>query len=203
MSERPKDETMGNQQETDIAWLAGIFDGEGSITVTLNGATKHPNQNARKTAMTIANSDERIILRSVQILESIGIRPYVGCLEPASHQRLKRWRIAIAKRADIQRLTELLIPQLTAKKEQAILLNRYVSSRIDREEKNGARLTRQPISVDESSWGDHIVEFNDPLSGPSQTARKGAVSELHMIQSGLMREHERATEMIAPALQGE
>lgn len=186
MSENSKDNTMANQQETDIAWLAGIFDGEGSITVTYNGRTKHPEMNARKTAMTIANSDERIILRSVNILESIGIHPYIGCLEPASHQRLKRWRVAIAKRSDIQKLTELLIPQLTAKKEQAILLNRYVSSRIDREERNGARLTRQPISSDETSWGDQIIDFNDPLSGPSQTARKDAGDNLRMIQSGLM-----------------
>ena len=186
MSERPMDETMGNQQETDAAWLAGIFDGEGSITVTRNGATKHPEQNARKTEMTIANSDERIILRAVRILESIGIRPYVGCLEPGSHQNLKRWRVGITKRSDVKRLTELLIPQLTAKKEQAILLNRYVTSRIDRETAHGNRLTRQPISSDEAKWGDELVGFNNPLSGPSQTVRKDAATELRMIQSGLM-----------------
>lgn len=186
MSENSKDVTMVNQQETDIAWLAGIFDGEGTVTVTRNGSTKHPEQNARKTEMTIANSDERIILRSVNILESIGIRPYVGCLEPASHQRLKRWRVAVSKRSDVKKLTELLIPQLTAKKEQAILLNRYVTSRIDRETLAGNRITRQNISTDEASWGDEIVNFNNPLSGPSQIAREAAKKDLQMIRSGLM-----------------
>ncbi len=185
MSENSEDKTMANQQETDIAWLAGIFDGEGTISVTKNNGTKNPEWNCRKTDMAIGNGDERIILRAVQILESLGIRPYLTCAEPASHQRLKRWRIGVTKRADVRRLTELLIPQLTAKKEQAILLNRYVTSRIEREEKLG--MTRKnPVSLDEVSLGNQILDFNNPLSGPSQTAREDARNSLRMIQSGLM-----------------
>lgn len=190
---------MVNQQETDIAWLAGIFDGEGTITVTHNGSTKHPGQNARKTEMVIPNGDERLILRSIEVLESMGIKPYVTCLEPASHQRLKRWRVGITKRSDILILTEKLIPYLTAKREQAILLKRYVASRIERELASGNRLTRKPISEEEAFLSDKIVELNNPLSGPSQTLREGAKNSLHMIKSGLTRNRERAAEMTAPA----
>jgi len=190
---------MANQQETDVAWLAGIFDGEGTISVTRNGQTKHPEMNARKTEMTIANGDERIILRALEVMESIGIKPYVGCLEPASHQRLKRWRVSVSKRSDVLILTGRLIPHLTAKREQAMLLKRYVASRITREEANGARLTRKPISEEESFLGDKVVEFNNPLSGSSQTVREGAKNKLHMIQSGLMRNRERVAEMTTPA----
>lgn len=189
---------MVNQQETDVAWLAGIFDGEGTITVTRNGSTKHPEQNARKTEMVIPNGDERIVLRCVETLESIGIKPYVTCLEPGSHQRLKRWRVGISKRADILVLTEKLIPYLTAKREQAILLKRYVVSRIDRENANGNRLTRQRISEEESFLGDKIVEFNDPLSESSQTVRGGAKHKMRMIQSGLTRNRERVAETTTP-----
>ena len=193
---------MVNQQETDVAWLAGIFDGEGTITVTRNGSTKHPEQNARKTEMVIANGDERIILRAIEVLESIGIKPYITCMEPASHQRLKRWRVGITKRVDVFTLTGILIPHLTAKKEQATLLKRYVASRIERETANGNRLTRQKISEEESFLGDKVVEFNNPLSESSQTVREGAKNRLHMIQSGLTRNRERAAEMTSPAQQG-
>lgn len=199
MSENSTDATMGNQQETDVAWLAGIFDGEGTITVTRNGSTKHPEQNARKTEMTIPNGDERMILKIIIVLESLGIKPYVTCLEPASHQRLKRWRVGVTKRTDISTLSGALIPYLSCKREQAILLKRYVDSRIKRETENGNRLTRKPISEEEKFLGDKIVEFNNPLSGSSQTVREGAKNELRMIQSGLTRNRERVAEMTTPA----
>lgn len=185
---------MDYQQETEIAWLAGIFDGEGTMTVTRNGSTKNPEQNARKTEMVIPNGDERIILRSIEVMENIGIKPYVTCSDPASHQRLKRWRVCVSKRSDIVKLTGALIPYLTAKKEQAMLLKRYVESRISREESNGARLTRKKISEEEAFLGNKVVEFNDPLSESSQAIRGDAKQQLRMRWSGLTRERERLAE---------
>jgi len=76
------DVTMGNQQENpsteELAWLAGIIEGEGSISM-----------NARKKSwngwngigvdvnITIANTDSGIIYKSVGIFRKLGVEPKI------------------------------------------------------------------------------------------------------------------------------
>jgi hypothetical protein len=182
MGENPTDVTMGNQQETDIAWLAGVFDGEGTLSLGKNNGTKHPDWNARKITLVVPNSDERLILRAVEIFERMGITPYITCGEPNAHQNLDRWRVCVTQREDVRKVVIALIPYLTAKREQAILMRRYVESRLKREfilnqkQPDGKRhkLTRRPISEAETKLADRLLTYNDPLSGPSQTIRKAA-----------------------------
>lgn len=63
---------MGNPQERSLAWLAGIIDGEGSITVQ---AITLKNGNLRITPfICINNNDMGIIKESQRILDEIGIQ---------------------------------------------------------------------------------------------------------------------------------
>lgn len=201
---------MGNQQEMDIAWLAGIFDGEGTITMTKNNGTKNPDWNARKSEMSVTNCDERLIVKCIVILERIGIRPYVTEIHPrkrvnARSNTQKAYRVCVSKLKDTQTLSRLLAPHLTSKVDQAILMDRYASSRLERawllgqKQNDGKKhkLTRRPISSEEAIAADHLVEFNNRFSRSSTTAREGALAYLveRKIQSGLMRKHEKSAEM--------
>lgn len=162
------------------------MDGEGTIGLTSNRSTKNPASNARKSEFCFSNGDERMILKCVNVIESIGISPYVTCLEPRAHQNLKRFRVCVSKLADIKVLTELMIPHLTSKLEQAILMNRYVTSRLSDPWINGDlqpdgkrhKATRRRISPDEAAWADRVAQLNDPASRASTTAREGAAIEL-------------------------
>lgn len=196
---------MGNQQEMDIAWLAGIFDGEGTITMTKNHGTKHPDWNARKSEMSISNCDERLIVKCVSIIESNGIRPYITCIVPKKRGSLKAYRVCVSKLADTKRLAELMLPHLTSKLEQATMMIRYSTSRLDRafilneNQPDGKKhmLTRRPISQEEQEAADLLLEYNNRNSRSSTTAREGArlMLERRKIQSGLMRKHKKSAEM--------
>lgn len=200
---------MGNQQEMDLAWLAGIFDGEGTITMTKNWTTKHPNNNARKCEMSITNCDERLVVKCVSILEANGIRPYITNIVPRKSGNQKAYRVVVTKMVDTKKLSEMLSVHLTSKFEQAIALNRYVTSRLDRAfilnqtQPDGKKhmLTRRPISKDEEKDADLILEYNNRKSSSSTTAREGArlMLERRKIQSGLMRKYKRSAEMTGPA----
>jgi hypothetical protein len=200
---------MGNQQEMDIAWLAGIFDGEGTITMTKNNGTKHPEWNARKSEMSIANCDERLIVKCVSILESNGIRPYITTISPRKNLNQFAYRMCVSKLADTKKLAEMLLPHLTSKREQATMMIRYATSRLDRafilneSMPDGKKhmLTRRPISKDEQESADLLIEYNNRNSRSSTTAREGAklMLERRKIQSGLMRKYKKSAEMTGSA----
>jgi hypothetical protein len=178
MSDNLQDVTIGNQQETDIAWLAGIIDGEGSFTVTKNkyAPDKPPSV---KAALTIPNTDERIILKSVQILERFEVSFYISD-HAAKNTRKRYWVVAVSKLSDLMRLTERLIPHLSGKKEQALLLHRYTSLRqtgpwIDKGINPVTRkhqMGRRPLACEEWDLVNKIYQENG--KGSSTTTREAA-----------------------------
>ena len=64
------DKTMGNQQERHFGWLAGIIDGEGTITFQ---TYKHHNHIRITPFICIVNTDMKIINECNRILEMIGV----------------------------------------------------------------------------------------------------------------------------------
>lgn len=64
---------MGNQQERSLAWLAGIIDGEGTISVQVYTM---PDGRVRITPfVAVANTDEGILTEAMAILSDIGVGP--------------------------------------------------------------------------------------------------------------------------------
>ena len=67
------DATMGNQQERSLAWLAGIIDGEGTISAQVYTL---PDGRVRITPfVAVANTDEGILAEAMAILTEIGQGP--------------------------------------------------------------------------------------------------------------------------------
>lgn len=125
---------MGNQQakSVELAWLAGIIDGEGSILLGSKGkANKHPGYHGIQVGATIhiTNTDGNIINRCVEIISSLGVNCHIANKGFTPNHSVV-YRIDIGKMAHIKTLLEALMPYLIGKIGQAKLVHRFVSQRI-------------------------------------------------------------------------
>lgn len=78
-SKNVKDVTMGNQQATatELGWLAGIIDGEGYLGLSVSKNLTIENKASFITPMMhICNTEEKIVLKTSEILQKLGIKTY-------------------------------------------------------------------------------------------------------------------------------
>lgn len=73
------DETMANQQETELAWLAGLIEGEGWICMVPYHTTAYKGKKYEVVRPTIgvSNTDHVMMEKVISILEFLGIKHYV------------------------------------------------------------------------------------------------------------------------------
>jgi hypothetical protein len=125
---------MDNPQVTDwqIAWLAGIWDGEGTISVRRN---KKINQFSPRVSM--VNTSPDIINYVDQLLTQLDIPHYIrekgeGGFDGSSKQC---WIISMDTLSSASRFLETVGPYLVGKYERAKLLEKFVNSRVNRRDK--------------------------------------------------------------------
>lgn len=134
-TKNPNDETMNNQQATltDLAYLAGIIDGEGWV-----GLQKRLQKRwiTYKPALRVTNTDANIINRIYEIWEKIGVSGHIYENEQSSSvpNGKQIMNLQLNKGTDIQKVLEQVIPFLVGKKARAIMLVRYLTKTVDREE---------------------------------------------------------------------
>lgn len=134
-SDNAKDNMIGNQQATptDLAYLAGIIDGEGWI-----GLQKRLQKRwiTYKPTIRVTNTDSNIINRVYEIWESCGISGHIYENEqnPSVTNGKQILNLQLNKRIDIQTVLEAVIPYLVGKKARAIMLLRYLKNEVDREQ---------------------------------------------------------------------
>lgn len=104
--------------ECEIAWAAGLFEGEGSLSVRT--------ANSRQAVITIASTDRDVIERFAKVVS--GERPVQGPHSPGRSARgyksIYRWQSA--RWAEIKRIGELLRPWLSERR--TAQLNRVLGS---------------------------------------------------------------------------
>lgn len=113
--------------ETDLAWLAGIWDGEGSIFMQV--------QIKRQLTPTISmdNTDPAIVAKTVEILKSLGLNIHINEYKNKKGSTRPVWRVATSRLDYIKIFTDALIPYLQGeKKSKAKLVNQFVTSRLSR-----------------------------------------------------------------------
>lgn len=151
-----RDETMGNQQERSLAWLAGILDGEGTVSIQVYTL---PDGRIRITPfVAIVNTDEGILQGCREILEEIGVA-YRNCKAPSSGHGFQGKLVCSNLRIDgqkpVKKLLEVIGEYLRSKKRQnAATVLRYLQSRevngFSRDEKGRVRrseYTRSEIEM--------------------------------------------------------
>ena len=130
-AKKPEMETMVNPQVTvaEIAWLAGIWDGEGSITVHRN--VKISQYSPR---ISMVNTNPFILQRVCEILDKSGIH---YCMRERGlggfeGSRRQCWIISIDTLAHCSRFINLCESYLVGKIGQAKLQKRFIDSRLKR-----------------------------------------------------------------------
>lgn len=125
---------MDNQQVTqlEIGWLAGFVDGEGYIGISeYKTRRRHPSYSC---ALQISNTDEAMILRAQNIIQRLGVNPYIRIHGHGLRNKPKSkivWVLVVHRMNKLIRILEVIIPHLTgSKKERGDLVFEYCKSRM-------------------------------------------------------------------------
>ena len=119
--------------EKRIVWLAGLTDGEGTITVFTHKDNSQKWEFRRYTAIyCIVNTDPNIINEVQKILNDMGVSSYVFLRKSLNDKHSDAFQLSTRKMSHVKVLLEKLIPYLIGKKAQAELTLRFVNSRLNR-----------------------------------------------------------------------
>ena len=119
--------------QTDIAWLAGFFDGEG--TISLHRANlkiwKHPYLCPTFQA---PNTDKRLIIHAADIIEQmIGVRPSITVSNKGGNGCKKAWRVRVKSQRQLAVILPILMLYLVSKGRQAELVLAFCQRRTYRQ----------------------------------------------------------------------
>lgn len=128
---------MGDQQakKTDLAWLAGIVDGEGSILILKNGHKGSYKGHNMVVMFHVTNTCGNIIAKTQEIIESLGVGCYIRTRENKGYKWKPSFRLDVSKFAHLKILLEAIRPYLVSKHGQADLVLRFINKRIDKNRK--------------------------------------------------------------------
>lgn len=118
-------------KETDLSWLAGIWDGEGSITMFSHTETN----GSKKICPTccVINTDINIINEVQRILVGLGCNFVIHEHKPLNKKHKLQWRITTRNMYYIKLFLEAISLHLRSeKKAKAEIVLRYVKQRMDK-----------------------------------------------------------------------
>jgi len=114
-------------QNIDLAWLAGIIDGEGCFCIFTNNRGNGSINPSISANLTITNSNCLLLNRCREILDALEIK-YIYQDPKNGHQRGRRvMRVKIQNYSSLQRLIELTLPYFVGKAEQAKLVLEFAN----------------------------------------------------------------------------
>lgn len=150
-------------EKEELAWLAGAWDGEGSISIFprferyryRNGEKEIEKNPFRKltATLTLVNTEQSFMAEAIRILDKHGIAVWVQ--ERKLNKRNKNhsdcWQLVCRKLEAIKKFLELIFPYLISKKPQADLVLRFVNSRLEQlsKRKNGLGYTEEEQSLEQ------------------------------------------------------
>lgn len=145
---------MDNQQERLdmlLHWLAGIIDGEGSITLTVRREKK--NAFSYRPRIHITNTDEELIKLCSEILDGFDVQYYIQRSKAKSINHRDRIDLIIIGMRRCLKALSILEPVLRIKKPQAHVMIMYCLDRL-KKPKNA------PIDDDDMRWVNMLSEIN-------------------------------------------
>jgi len=139
-----------NNYDPDLLWLCGFIDGEGYIGIW---QTKRKNGIAYAYGISIGGTHKKSIERCVNIFNKYVSSTIINISDyKHPNNRWKRtYNVKFSKQVDLIKLCDLIIPHLYVKKEQAILLKKYLLNRQkhNRKIKNNANnsYTKEDVNI--------------------------------------------------------
>ncbi len=164
-----------NPQATlvDLAYLAGLWDGEGYVGITKSDRKdKRANYQAQ---MVIVNTDINIINEIVKILDNLHVSAYLNTQDDNHPKHAVKYMVAIRKLSAIKQLVDVLLPFMRGKKGRAEMMLRFVDSRLSNKK------YATPYTDDEISLAEQLRRLNRKES-PQRPYVEHSMSE-EMVQS--------------------
>lgn len=130
------DNQQGSPSDVELAWLAGLYDGEGWIGVvrSTRGATSSSSRLRYRAASMLTSTSERLIERAGSIMGRARVVFHtVHYKESFNEQRgqwhARKWNLGTASNGATRDLLVILLPYLVEKKEIAKIAIEYVEWR--------------------------------------------------------------------------
>jgi hypothetical protein len=145
-----------------LAWLAGVMDGEGTIALYKEKSSRTSHFYARCIVHVIANTNPVLIIRVAELLGEAGIKYSIGTLigEQKRQKNWSRaWNMKISGLDAMKEFLPMIEPYLVGKKEQAQLAMRFLERR----------------SSGHAAWG--ITELDEALMARCQQLNTTGSSE--------------------------
>ena len=168
---------MQDNQREELAYLAGLFDGEGTICIQKdnrplakdNGRNWNP----------IYNVTFRVGMIHKEAIERFKAFFKVGFIdyEKSYHKFRPMWRYSIRRRADAKKAIEIIHPYLMVKKAQAFNALCYFE---DCPSQRGRYLT--PEVLEKKEWYyQRMRELNGVANSPATTKRMGRAKSVRVL----------------------
>ena len=152
---------QGNSKEADLAYIAGIIDGEGSILITRD---VYSNKNPVMRVIVRVGMIEEVALKFMQKTLKVG-KFYKE--KPYHHKRAMN-RLVVTSYEEVKSSLESLLPFLKVKKEQALLALKFID---ECRGKRGHWMAPEDIEKRLSFWI-KMRELNG-ITAPATTERTG------------------------------
>lgn len=123
---------MTSKSATDLAWLAGIVDGEGCFSVKRPIVRQSGKRQGSRTAyqiwLVLCNTSKPMMDRVSQILTDHGVG-HKAMRKVWKGKRATRWQwwLEVQRKHELLKITELLLPHLTAKRDEASITVWFLS----------------------------------------------------------------------------
>lgn len=154
-----------NQQEikvseTDLAWLAGLFNGDGCFTMNVRKKRwKGKESIGVDLCVSLTQTDAALVEEAVHLTEAItGITPYIAERAPSGNGINSKLNMRVGRMKHIAIFIEAILPYLRAEKAaRARLMLRYVKSRLA---KMGTSTREKNPRLDKKDWA-LVQEFHE------------------------------------------
>lgn len=179
--------------EAELGWLAGIMDGEGTICLSKEKASRRNHLYARCTIHVIANTNPALIARVTALLSKVEIRYSIGTLI-GEQKRAKNWKpawnVKISTIDAMKDFLEMVRPYLVGKAEQADIAVLFLARRFSSHAAWGILESEELLIA-------RCQELNAGKSESVETARRPSPNAM-MIQSELGSDVESSAETTEP-----
>jgi len=123
---------MDNQHtnNTDLAYLAGIIDGEGCVTIERTGnRRKSTGQRGFLPSIVIVNTNPELISRCQDILNQYQVGNYIKMFRHQNWKNKELYRLCVIGLLRVYKLIQLIEPYSIAKRGQIQVAKKFIESR--------------------------------------------------------------------------
>lgn len=177
-----------NLTNSDIGWLAGIWDGEGSI-----GMHQHSKQDGRRVPRcSVTNTDFAIIEEASRILKLLGVGHFVQARGFSKVNWNTRKDLTVSGMKRCKTFLEAIFPYLKGyKKLKAVVILSFIYSRLM---KPGGGRKRGGVPLDNLEQECIEMVANEFNGNPNEYTREW-IDNVHKMYSELRRQYEESAEM--------